>query len=106
MDSIFHPLTVLTLGSTLNRAVAVGRLMLGEFDNWLDFLHADILDLENLPRRNLKSGSADVKNRLSSEIKNFCAQNFRGMDEKKLSELYTGPLCQDHKSTKTKTEGT
>ncbi len=71
-----------------NRAVAVGRLMLGEFDNWHDFLHADILDLENLPRRNLKSGSADVKNRLSAEIKKFCAQNFRGMDGNKLSELY------------------
>lgn len=71
-----------------NRAAAVGRLMLGEFNSWQEFLGADVLDLENLPRRQLKSGKTDVKRRLSSEIKSFCTKNFRGMTESKLSLLY------------------
>ena len=71
-----------------NRAAAVGRLMLGEFDNWSDFLQADVMELENLPRRNLKSGRTDVKQRLSPEIRKFCNRNFQKMTEKKLSDLY------------------
>lgn len=71
-----------------NRAAAVGRLMLGEFNSWQEFLGADVLDLENLPRRQLKSGKTDVKRRLSSEIRSFCTKNFRGMTENKLSLLY------------------
>lgn len=71
-----------------NRAAAVGRLMLGEFQSWHEFLEADVLALENLPRRNLRSGRVDVRERLSSEIKNFCSKNFRGMTARKLSELY------------------
>jgi hypothetical protein len=62
--------------------------MLGEFNTWQDFLQADILDLENLPRRQLKSGKSDVKRRLSPEIKNFCSRNFSGMTDSKLSLLY------------------
>ncbi|MFN8459315.1 MAG: hypothetical protein U0401_32465, partial [Anaerolineae bacterium] len=62
-----------------NRAAAVGRLMLGEFDSWHTFLQADAIALENLPRRQLKSGRADVKARLSTEIKLFCSRNFQGM---------------------------
>lgn len=57
-----------------NRAAAVGRLMLGEFNSWQEFLEADVLDLENLPRRQLKSGKTDVKRRLYSEIKSFCSK--------------------------------
>lgn len=71
-----------------NRASATARLMLGEFDNWHEFLKADTLDLENLPRRNLKAGSKDVKHNLSPEIKRFCDRNFQSMDERKLSQLY------------------
>lgn len=71
-----------------NRAAAVGRLMLGEFDDWQDFLQADIIDLEKLPRRSLKAGKADVRKRLTPEIMKFCAKNFRGMDGEKLSLLY------------------
>jgi hypothetical protein len=71
-----------------NRAAAVGRLMLGEFNSWQDFLQADIVDLENLPRRQLKAGKIDVSRRLSPEIKKFCSMNFPGMNEKKLSLLY------------------
>lgn len=71
-----------------NRASATARLMLGEFDDWHNFLEADTVDLDNLPRRNLKAGSKDVKRRLSREIEGFCARNFQNMDEQKLSKLY------------------
>lgn len=71
-----------------NHAAAVGRLMLGELKSWQEFLRADIDDLENLPRRRLKSGVSDIKRRLSPEIRRFCSRNFRGMTERKLSMLY------------------
>jgi hypothetical protein len=71
-----------------NRAAAVGRLMLGEIHHWNQFLEADMIDLESLPRRQLKSGKADVKKRLSGEIKIFCENNFRGMTLQVLSQMY------------------
>jgi len=71
-----------------NRAAAVGQLMLGELNNWQQFLEADTVDLISLPRRNLKGALADVRVRLSKEIKRFCSYNFLDMDEKKLSMLY------------------
>jgi hypothetical protein len=71
-----------------NRASAVGQLMLGEVNNWQKFLEADVIALEALSRRRLQSGVADVKARLSPEIRSFCSKNFRGMDERKLSLLY------------------
>jgi hypothetical protein len=71
-----------------NRASAVGRLMLDEFDSWGEFLKADVEDLESLPRRMLKSGKADVKKRLSKEIQQFCNKNFLQMDQNKLSSLF------------------
>lgn len=71
-----------------NRASAVGRVMLGECKSWHEFLTADMIDLENLPRRKLKSGNIDVKSRLTLEIKKFCSRNFQGMDAIKLSRLY------------------
>ncbi|WAL59899.1 hypothetical protein [Thermocoleostomius sinensis] len=71
-----------------NRASATARLMLGKFDDWHEFLKADTIDLENLPRRNLKSGSKDVKRRLSREIEGFCSRNFQNMTERKLAQLY------------------
>jgi len=73
-----------------NRAAAVGRLMLGELTHWHEFLAADTLDLENLPRRQLRAGRTDVKTRLTSEIQTFCNRNFHGMDVKKLSLMYEG----------------
>lgn len=71
-----------------NRAAAVGRLMLGAIRNWQEFLEADTLDLEDLPRRQLKSGRADVRNRLSHEMKTFCTKNFEGLDVPRLSMMY------------------
>jgi len=57
-----------------NRALAMGRLMLGEFRDWDEFLHADQLDLAGLRRSQLKAGVADVKHRLSRELKKFCGR--------------------------------
>jgi len=37
-----------------NRAAAVGRLLLGDLNDWQDYLQADVVNLENLPRRQLK----------------------------------------------------
>lgn len=71
-----------------NRAAAVGKLMLSELNSWHEFLEADAIDLEKLPRRYLKSAISDVKDRLSGEIKKFCSKNFLDMDENKLSLLY------------------
>ena len=71
-----------------NRASAVGRLLLGEFQDWSQFLSPETDDLEALPRRMLKAGKADVQNRLSNEIDRFCKQNFTGMDIPKLNKLY------------------
>ncbi len=71
-----------------NRASAVGKLMLGEYDDWYDFLKADIEDLESLPRRMLKARKSDIKKRLSGEIGKFCGKNFVGMNQPKLSSLY------------------
>jgi len=71
-----------------NRAAAVGRLMLREINSWHEFLEADVIDLVNLPRRNLKAALSDVRGRLSLEIKKFCERNFQGMNEEKLSALY------------------
>jgi len=70
------------------RAAAVGQLMLGELNTWHEFLEADVIDLESLPRRLLKAELSRVRERLSQEIRNFCSKNFRGMDERKLSLLY------------------
>jgi len=71
-----------------NRAAAVGRLMLGEFQDWNEFLSADAIDLATLPRRQLRAGAADVKQRLGAEVRRFCNRNFRGMDVRLLSRLY------------------
>jgi len=71
-----------------NRAATVGRLMLGQLSGWQEFIDADTLDLESLPRRQLKSGAADAKKRMSPEIKRFCAINFENLTEAKLSQLY------------------
>lgn len=71
-----------------NRASAVGRLLLGEFNDWTEFLRADIDELETVPRRMLKAGKEDVRRRLSKEIKRFCSNNFVGMEIPKLSALY------------------
>lgn len=72
----------------VNRATAVGRLMLGQTRNWSEFLGPDQMDLTVLPRKRLKSGKADIKRRLSMELKEFCDKNFIGMTIQRLSDMY------------------
>jgi hypothetical protein len=71
-----------------NKACAAGRLLLGEIRSWQEFLEAETLDLASLPRRNLKAGSQHVSQFLAGEIARFCRQNFAGMTEAKLAELF------------------
>ena len=71
-----------------NKAVATGRLMLGQVHDWLDFLKAETDELENLPRRVLKTANYDIKKNVSTEIRKFCETNFVGMTEAKLADLY------------------
>lgn len=71
-----------------NKAAAIGSLLLGELDSWIDFLAPDTADLIGMPRRNLKSGREDVKARMGPEIRKFCERNFEGMDQRALIALY------------------
>lgn len=71
-----------------DKAVAVGRLMLGELATWEEFLHPATVDYTALPRRQLKSGVADVQQRLKTEIGKFCSQNFVSLGIEGLSALF------------------
>lgn len=77
-----------TLIRQANRAAAVGRLLLGEVRDWNDFLEPEVADLDNLPRRQLKAGKADVRARLSGELTKFCDRNFVGLNATRLSQMY------------------
>ncbi|MFY9573241.1 MAG: hypothetical protein WAV20_17725, partial [Blastocatellia bacterium] len=77
-----------TLIRQANRAAAVGRLLLGELRDWSEFLEPEVVDLASLPRRQLKSGKADVRGRLSGELRTFCERNFVGMNASRLSDMY------------------
>lgn len=71
-----------------NQAAAVARLMLKDIRSWEEFLEPSMIDYANLPRRQLKSGTYDIKKRLRKEIKSFCDKNFQGVTDSKLSKLY------------------
>jgi hypothetical protein len=71
-----------------NKASAVGRLLLGEIRSWQEFLEAETFDLASLPRRRLKAGSQHVGRFVAGEIAQFCRQNFEGMTEVRLAELF------------------
>lgn len=77
-----------TVVEMAEKAVAVGRLMLGEFTGWEEFCRPATIDYSALPRRQLKSGYADVKRRLKTEIKKFCDQNFVSFNAERLASLY------------------
>lgn len=77
--------------ATANKAAAVGYLMLGKFkfSGWGDFLkNTDASELIKLPRRNLKGGAEDVRERLLPEIEGFCRNNFQGMSTDVLASLH------------------
>ncbi|HHJ20383.1 MAG TPA: hypothetical protein ENJ84_11270 [Gammaproteobacteria bacterium] len=71
-----------------DKAVALGRLMLGEFDCWEDYLKPATTDYFCLPRRQLKAGNADVRKRLHKEIDAFYSRNFVDLRNDKIIALY------------------
>lgn len=71
-----------------DKASALGRLMLGELDCWDDYLKPATTDYASLPRRQLKSGHADVRKRLQKEIDAFYSRNFAGFSDDAILALY------------------
>ena len=55
-----------------NCAAAVGRLMLGQFNTWVEYESVRGQVLESLPRAQLKAGAYVVKSRMKGEIGHFC----------------------------------
>jgi hypothetical protein len=71
-----------------DKASALGRLMLGEFDSWEDYLKPKTTDYASLPRKQLKSGYADVRKRLRKEIDSFYSHNFACISDDSILKLY------------------
>jgi hypothetical protein len=71
-----------------DKASALGRLMLGEFDSWEDYLKPVTTDYARLPRRQLKAGHADVRKRLNKEIDSFYTRNFVNFSNDAILALY------------------
>jgi len=67
------------------RAVEVANLMSGRINRPLKRFFAD--DYRRFPRRNLKSGSEDVK-RKWREVEGFCRENFEKTPPERLATLY------------------
>jgi hypothetical protein len=76
-----------------DKASALGRLMLGEFDSWEGYLKPASTDYTSLPRRQLKAGHADVRKRLHKEIDAFYSRNFVGLSNDKILALYEEIMC-------------
>ena len=72
----------------LTRAAAVGRLMLGEFNDWEEFLRPDLQDFASMPRRELRALDSHTRRFLKSELKRFCDRNFEDMTPEALSDLF------------------
>jgi hypothetical protein len=71
-----------------DKASALARLMLGEFDSWEDYLKPVTTDYARLPRRQLKAGHADVRKRLNKEIDAFYSRNFVNFSKDAILALY------------------
>ena len=70
------------------RAAAAGRLLLGEFKNWQDFLQPETDDYDRFKRRDLKVNIARFRTGISKEIQKFCWENFEAMTDERLEKLY------------------
>lgn len=70
------------------RAAAMGRLLLGEFNDWQAFLEPETTDFVGMPRRQLKALDEDARRSLSREVRRFCDENFRGMTAAGLNRLF------------------
>ncbi len=71
-----------------DKASALGRLMLGEFDSWEGYLKPATTDYASLPRKQLKAGHADVRKRLQKEIDAFYSRNFVHISDDSILKLY------------------
>lgn len=70
------------------RAATVGRLLLGEFDNWEEFLKPETTDFDHYSRRDLKANRSIFRRGISKEVNKFCRNNFDGMTEERLERLF------------------
>lgn len=73
---------------TILRAASTGRLLLGEFKDWQEFLQPDTHDFLGMPRRQLRALDKDANRRLRTEIEKYCAENFEGMSIAALCKLF------------------
>ena len=70
----------------IKTAAAAGRLMLGEFDNWFDFINAG--KSSEGPRRLRRAQARLDRHILAPEIDLFCKRNFVDMSIRKLAHIY------------------
>jgi len=70
------------------RAATVGRLLLGELDNWEEFIRPETTVFDDIPRRDLKASRSNFRARISKELQKFCNDNFENMTVEKLEKLY------------------
>lgn len=71
-----------------DKAAAVGRLMLGELPSLEQFLEVGQRNYTSLPRRAIRAGRRDVRQRLAPEVEAFCSKNFQQFSTRQLAALY------------------
>ncbi len=69
-----------------DRAVEVGRLLLGELDGPMRPIFPE--DYREIPRRQLKSGMHSLRDGRRDEVTRFCKRNFKNVGLNKLAHLY------------------
>ena len=62
--------------------------MLGEFNDWEEFLRPDLQDFASMPRREFRALDSHTRRFLKSELKRFCDRNFEDMTPEALSDLF------------------
>ncbi len=88
MNNIFRSSQEEKIVRRYYKAASVGRLMLHEFSSWHDYLEPETMDLDSIPRRQLKDMATNANKILAKEILKFCNRNFDGMTIDSLVELY------------------
>ena len=77
-----------------DRAVEVARLLMGKLNGPMRRIFPE--DYRSLPRRNLRSGKASLRDGRAAEVEGFCERNFGTTDVGTLAGLYA--LLYEHKS--------
>lgn len=68
------------------RAVEVANLLMGKLDRPMRRIFAE--DYRSLPRRNLRSGKASLRDGRAEELEGFCERNFGTTNVRRLAGLY------------------